>query len=220
MKRARTSLAPRSDRLPIAPITACATALALAVGASAPASSSATPTDSDDAPSSSSAIPASAVDAPASARSLPVDCDAARAACDEAVEALVRRWFDALSGPAGEPSALGALLAAGPLEISLDGNRLADRAALIAWASALRDRYARIEFELDEIEVEPQRDRSRRVRVEFDRRALDREGYTHLVRREQTWRVELEPGGTPVVRGIDERQLLPFPGTGPGVLGF
>lgn len=146
--------------------------------------------------------------------------DAEPIALEAIVEGRVRRWFDALADPAIEASFAGEFVAEAPLEIALDDEVLADRNALIAWISRLRNAYPRIDFELAEIRVELQGEGRAQARVVFNRRAVDRDGHTHVVRREQSWTFEIDSTGKARVRSIAERRLLPFPGTGPAISGF
>jgi hypothetical protein len=134
------------------------------------------------------------------------------------IEELVRSWFAVLEDPNAEPETLSGLLAEPPFELLLDGAALRDRGSLAAWVSRLRATYPQIDYRIDPIRIyDDGRDRYR-VRFEFDRRALDAAGLSHVARREHTWIVQGNAEETPTILRMEERPLLFYPGTGPEIV--
>jgi len=134
------------------------------------------------------------------------------------VEALVHSWFAVLEDSAVEANTLSSLLAEPPFELVLNGAVLHDRPALRAWVSELRATYPRIEYQLDPIRVQAEAQDLYRVHFEFNRRALDDAGLSHVARREHTWIVRSESNAKPVILRIEEQPLLFYSGTGPQVV--
>jgi hypothetical protein len=144
--------------------------------------------------------------------------DAASSGVEEQINTLIHRWFDVLEDPTVEVVALNALLAEAPFDLALDGEVLRDRDALLAWITKFRESYSQVEFRIDPIRVEPNGQDLYRARFEFDRRAMDGEGFSHVARREHTWIVRSRSDAETVVLTIKERPLLYFPGTGPQII--
>jgi len=134
------------------------------------------------------------------------------------IEALIQRWFALLGDSTAEASSLSELLAEPPFELLIDGRVLRDRSELLAWASALRATYPQIEYQLDPIEIHAESKGLHRAAFEFDRRALDNAGLSHVARRKHTWIVQSDPHARPVILRIEEQPLLFFPGTGPQII--
>jgi hypothetical protein len=137
---------------------------------------------------------------------------------EERIESMVREWFDLLAeeGPASRP--LEALLAGPPYRLSLAEAEVRSRDELRAWRDRVRARHSRIEHGFEPIRVQPIGGGLYRVHFELDRRAVDAAGTPHVARSEQTWLVRDTPGGALMIQTIDERRLLPFPGTGPRIV--
>jgi hypothetical protein len=134
------------------------------------------------------------------------------------VEALVHSWFAVLEDSAVEANTLSSLLAEPPFELVLNGTVLHDRPALLAWVSDLRATYPQIEYQLDSIRVQAEAQDLYRVHFEFNRRALDDAGLSHVARRKHTWIVQTESNAKPVILRIEEQPLLFYSGTGPQVV--
>lgn len=159
-----------------------------------------------------------------------VGADEARASADPAapeatsndlearIEALIHSWFAVLEDSTAEANTLSRLLAEPPFELVLNGAVLHDRPALLAWVSDLRASYPQIEYHLDPIRIREEPQDLYRVVFEFDRRALDNEGLSHVARRRHTWIVQGDPHETPVILRIEEQPLLFFSGTGPQIV--
>ena len=131
------------------------------------------------------------------------------------VEALVHSWFAVLGDPTVEANTLSQLLAEPPFELEINGAVLHDRPALLAWVSDLRATYPRIKYQLDSIRIHAEAQGLYRVHFEFDRHALDDEGFPHVARRKHTWIIQGGSSAKPVILRIEERPLLFYSGTGP-----
>lgn len=144
--------------------------------------------------------------------------DAASSGVEEQISTLIHRWFDVLEDPTAGVKGLNGLLAEAPFQFELDGETLRDRGALLAWVSKFRESYSQVEFRIDPIRVEPNGPDLYRVRFEFDRRAVDEDGFPHVARREHTWIVRSRSDAETVVLAIKERPLIFFSGTGPQIV--
>jgi hypothetical protein len=86
------------------------------------------------------------------------------------------------------------------------------------WLADLREAHPGVEYRIGAVRIDSAGKGLFRARFELDRRALDEVGVPHIARREHTWLVRDFPGQQPLLLRIDERQLLPFPGTGPRIV--
>jgi hypothetical protein len=134
------------------------------------------------------------------------------------IASMVRDWFAALEVGAFEPRSLDDFPADLSFEFTGAEGSVLSRSEFRARLSDLRSTYAQIEHRVDEIRVEPAGEGLYRARFEFERRALDEAGTPHIARREHTWLVQDEPDEPMLILRIDERPMLPFPGTGPRIV--
>jgi hypothetical protein len=142
----------------------------------------------------------------------------ARSGAELRTAAMVRNWFTSLEVGAFEPRSVDDFLADPSFEFSGAGESVLSRGEFRARLSNLRSTYVQIEHRIDEIRVEPVGEDLYQARFEFERRALDEAGTPHVARREHTWLVRNQPGHAPAILRIDERPMLPFPGTGPRIV--
>jgi hypothetical protein len=131
---------------------------------------------------------------------------------------MVHDWFALLEGQTLQSSTLDDFLAEPSFEFSLAEATVRNPSELRAWLSNLRSTYPKLEYRIDAIRVDSLGEGLYQARFELDRRALDEAGAPHIARREHIWLVRAFPGDAPVVLQIDERPLLPFPGTGPQII--
>jgi len=131
---------------------------------------------------------------------------------------MVHDWFVLLEGQTLESSTLDDFLARPDFEFSLAEGTVRSPSEFRAWLSKLRSTYPQIEYRVDAIRVDSVGEGLYQARFEFDRRALDEAGAPHIARRKHIWLVRDFPGEAPVILKIDERPLLPFPGTGPQII--
>jgi len=131
---------------------------------------------------------------------------------------MVHDWFALLEGQTLESRTLDDFLAAPVFEFSLADRTLRSPSELRAWLSNLRSSYPQLEYRIDAIRVDSIGEGLYQVRFEFDRRSLDKAGAPHIVRRKHIWLVRDLPHDAPVILKIEERPLLPFPGTGPKII--
>ena len=134
------------------------------------------------------------------------------------IESMVGEWFDLLAEQGSAPRPLEVLLAGPPYRLSLAEAEVRSRDELRAWRQGLHATHSRIEYRFDPVRVRPAGGDLYRVHFELDRRAVDAAGTPHVARSEQTWLVRNAPGGALRIQTIDERRLLPFPGTGPQIV--
>ncbi len=134
------------------------------------------------------------------------------------IESMVHDWFALLEGQTLESSTLDDFLAKPSFEFSLAEGTVRSPSEFRAWLSNLRSTYPQIEYRIDAIRVDSVGEGLYQARFELDRRALDKVGAPHIARREHIWLVRDFPGNAPVILQIDERPLLPFPGTGPKII--
>ena len=133
------------------------------------------------------------------------------------IESMVEEWFDLLAKSGTPPRPLEALLLGPPFRLSLAEAEVRSRDELRTWREELHATHSRIEYRFDPVLVRPAGADLYRVSFELDRRAVDAAGTPHVARSEQSWLVRDTPRGL-VVETIDERRLLPFPGTGPQIV--
>jgi len=148
----------------------------------------------------------------------PAVLDAASSEFEARIEAMIHRWFAVLGDGSAEANALSSLLAEPTFELRLDGEVLRDRPGLRAWVSNLRATYPKIEYEIDPIRIDSDAEGLYHVHFEFDRRALDDAGFSHVARRKHTWIIQRAPNAAPVILEIKEQPLLFYSGTGPQVV--
>ena len=148
----------------------------------------------------------------------PTAIASARSGPERRIGSMIHDWFALLEGRTLESRTLDDFPAESSFEFSLAEGSVRSLDELQAWLSNLRSTYPRIEYRIDPIRIDSVGGDLYRARFELDRRALDRGGTPHIARREQLWLVRDLPGGAPVMLRIDERPLVPFPGTGPQIV--
>ena len=134
------------------------------------------------------------------------------------VESTLEGWYGSLAGAPAERDAVTPLLRTPDLEFtkaSGDGSR---EAAMQDWITELRSDLPQVAFALSNFHIDEGPDDSYRAHFELDRRGADREGYEHVMRREQSWRIRQSAEGTVYVLAIEEKPLLVFPGSGPQIV--
>ena len=146
-----------------------------------------------------------------------LSCATTRAPADR-IPTLVHDWFVLLESPEAEPADFEAFLAGPDFELMGNGERRIDVAALSARHRELHSTYVQVAHRIEGLRVEPSGERVYTADFEVERTALDAEGIPHLERRRASWRVRAEGHGDPVILGIDERPLLPYPGSGPRIV--
>ena len=148
----------------------------------------------------------------------PVVLAVAESASEQRLVALVQGWFAALERRLPEASSLSDLLPASSFEVTWSDGKHRSRSGTSAWLSDLRTSHRQIEYRIGEIRVDSLGKGLYEAHFEFDRQAVDEAGTPRIARREHTWLVRDSPGDPPQILRIDERPLLPFPGTGPQIV--
>ena len=102
-------------------------------------------------------------------------------------------------------------------EVTFAGRSARSPQDLAAWLGELRSPHTQVEFAIAPIVIvrEPS---VARAHFEVERRARDASGAIHLARFRQTWWLRVGAEAAPSVTRIDQRTLLPFPGTGPRIV--
>jgi hypothetical protein len=131
---------------------------------------------------------------------------------------LVHDWFALLESQPPEGDSLNGLLPEPSFELRVAVGSVRSRSGLRAWLSDLRTRSRLVDYRLGAIRVDSTGEGLHEARFRFDRQAVDEAGTPHIARREHTWLVQDFPGAPPRILRIDERPLLPFPGTGPQIV--
>jgi hypothetical protein len=134
------------------------------------------------------------------------------------IKTLIYSWFVLLEDPTIDSNALAGLLAEPHFELLSADQTLRSPSELRAWVSRLRTTDPHVEYQIDSIHIESVRQDLYRARFEFDRRIVDDAGLAHVARREHTWTVRAISNATPILLEIQERPLLPYPGTGPEIV--
>ena len=139
-------------------------------------------------------------------------------ASNEHIESAIRSWFSLMkesapgTGPLdGTPNEL-------PLQFALNEVESLASPKYREFVSRLRSPYPIVEFEIDKLRSNPLEGNSIRVRFEIERRAVDEEGFPHVMRSAQTWIIRDKTEMRPVVVRIEESLLIPYPGTGPQII--
>jgi hypothetical protein len=139
---------------------------------------------------------------------------------EERVTSLVRDWFSLLESRSSASRALEALLDPSSFELSLVDGSVRNRGELRDWLGDFRTAHPEVVHQIEAPRISPVGAGLYELRFELDRRAIDDAGFEHLARRDHTWLVRGPPGAAPSIVRIDERALLPFPGTGPRIVCF
>ena len=139
---------------------------------------------------------------------------------ESTVEALVRDWYGSFSrGEAGREVLL-ASVAPDDFTIEMFGTTISNAAEWRAWRSTLSSDYTSVIHEIASIDVDVEASGHYRAQVDVTRRAVDREGLTHIARRAQTWSFRRSISKGEVVERITETRLVPSAGTGAQVMCF
>ena len=130
------------------------------------------------------------------------------------VTSLVNDWFALLEAPTTEPGDFERHLAAPSFEVAGEGGHRLGVPELQARHRELHATYAGVEYRVGDLHVEPTGAGLYTARFEVERRAVDSEGIPHLQRKQVSWQVRAGAGANPVILRVEERALLPHPGSG------
>ncbi len=132
------------------------------------------------------------------------------------ITSLVHDWFALLEAPEAGSADFERFLAAPAFELTGDEGRILGIEDLRARHRELHSTYVRIVHRIRKLRIEPSSGDLYAAHFEVERSAVDFEGTPHLQRKKVTWSVRAGPDVA--ILQIDERPLLPYPGSGPRIV--
>ena len=140
------------------------------------------------------------------------------AASNEHLESAIRSWFSLIEESAPGTGSFDRAPSELPLRFALNEVESLALTEYREFVSRLRSPFPIVEFEINKLRSNPLEENSTRVRFEIERKAVDKDGFPHVMRSAQTWIIRDKTETSPVVVRIEEDLLIPFPGTGPQII--
>ena len=148
----------------------------------------------------------------------PIARAAGESGSEPRIVSAVQDWFALLESQPPAAFSPSDLLPEASFELTLADGKVRSRSGLRAWLFDLRTGHRQVEYRIGAIRVDSAGEGLYEAHFEFDRQAVDEAGAPHIARREHAWLVQAIPRDAPRILRIDERPLLPFPGTGPQIV--
>ncbi len=148
------------------------------------------------------------------------------------IERAVRAWYAELAATISDRAALEAMLTDGEFVFDVpDGSMFAEREEEerrgqgrdeeqdpVAWLLRLRSEADDVRFDVSRFHVDGADGDEPQAHFQVDRTFEDAEGLTHVMRREQTWHLRIQPSGDWRVSAVEDVPTLAFTGTGPQII--